>query len=97
MYHIYTEASDEEEPADIRDDEIDNLHQLTEKLNELKTTNALVIQKHQDILRAVSEIETPNRGSGVPTLSKLNEKASMFKITANAMAKVRYNYLSTYL
>ena len=74
-----------------------SLFYLINSLNSLQTHN-LVMQKHHEILRTLSEIETSKDESGIggANLTKLKEKTAMFKITANAMAKVNnesfFNY-----
>ena len=72
---------------------------LSDKLTELSTTHNLVVQKHHEILRTLSDIEMSKDESGIggANLTKLKEKTAMFKITANAMAKVNSESFSTTL
>ena len=58
-----------------------------EKLKELSTTQDLVRQKHQELNRLLSEVDAVGVGSGT-VATKLREMTAMFKITADAMAKV---------
>ena len=62
---------------------------MVEKLKELTTTHDLVRQKHQELSRVLSDVELVGQGAGPTT--KLKETTAMFKITADAMTKVRFN------
>lgn len=57
------------------------------------------MQKHHEMLRTLSEIEMSKDESGIggANLTKLKEKTAMFKITANAMAKVNIESFFNYL
>ena len=77
---------------DVSDEEKDNDNEtpvtaLKEKLSELITTHNLVQQKHHELMKVLSDVETGKEETGT-NHSKLKEKAAMFRVTANAMAKV---------
>ena len=56
---------------------------LANKLTELTTTYNLIQQRHLELVKSFSDLETGKDGS----LAKAKEKASMFKITATAMVQ----------
>ena len=86
--------------SDTSDDESEADNEgwpLVDRLKELATTHDLVQQKHQELTRTLSEVEV---GSGLGTsqsVTKLKETSAMFKITADAMAKVQWcSYMYMY-
>lgn len=83
---------------DVSDEEKDNDNEtpvtaLKEKLSELITTHNLVQQKHHELMKVLADVETGKEETGT-NLTKLKEKAVMFRVTANAMAKVAGDYFT---
>jgi hypothetical protein len=86
------EASDEEETGELQEDDIAQSQLLAEKLSELSTTQNLVKQKHNELLRALTEFESRD-GGNKKQADALKEKAAMFKITTSAMTKTSQEFL----
>ena len=87
---ISTSSSSSSSLTENSDDDLefeDESWPLVEKMKELSTARDLVWLKHQELNRVLSEVATMGLGSGA-TLAKLTEPVTMFKITADAMAKV---------
>lgn len=76
---LLIDASDEEK------EDVDPLTDLNDTLSELTTSHDIVQRRHQELIRAVNDFDAGKDKHAV----KLKERVAMFKITADAMSKVR--------
>ena len=79
--------SDEEE--DSNNDQAENIKPLNAKLDDLQTCNDLVGKHGSALQRAIVELqEVEDNPTLFTKLKFVNEKATLFRITANAMISV---------
>lgn len=79
--------SDEEE--DSNGDQAENIKPLNTKLDDLQTCNDLVGKHGSALQRAIVELqEVEDNPTLFTKLKFVNEKATLFRITANAMISV---------
>ena len=66
------------------------LRTLTAKLEDMNTCNDLITKHGSGLQRALSELESMGNAADVGSRLKIiNERATMFRITSNAMINVR--------
>nr|XP_054768077.1 oxysterol-binding protein 1-like [Lytechinus pictus] len=65
------------------------LRQLTSKLEDLNTCNDLIVKHGAALQRSLSELETTDDPAQASSrLKGINERATLFRITSNAMINV---------
>lgn len=87
-----SEDDDEEETASAVPSEELNivLKDIALKLEELRTCYDLILTHGTALQKALSDLETPGEDIAVKTKT-VNERATLFRITSNAMIKVSSN------
>lgn len=78
----------DEDPSDTEDTV--PLARLSDKLRDLVKTYDLIKGKYRELLHAISLSENET-GKSKSSLPNLKEKTAIFKITADALVKVRLN------
>ena len=87
VIHISIQLLDEEE--DSNNDQAENIKPLNTKLDDLQTCNDLVGKHGSALQRAIVELqEVEDNPTLFTKLKFVNEKATLFRITANAMISV---------
>ena len=93
-----TEEEEEEEAAahQHNKDELQNtLRTLSSKLDDLNTCNDLIVKHGAGLQRLLGELEAlDNPADSTTKFKSLNERATLFRITSNAMINVSYIYNS---
>lgn len=84
--------SDEEEPPQPDKNELQNtLKILSSKLEDMKTCDDLITKHGSGLQRALSELESTDLSTDASSRIKVvNERATMFRITSNAMINVSF-------
>ena len=84
-----TESDEEEEPQPDRNELQNTVKLLMSKLEDMKTCNDLIAKHGSALQRALSELESMEIVSDHGSKAKVvNERATMFRITSNAMINV---------
>ncbi|XP_021344326.1 oxysterol-binding protein 1-like, partial [Mizuhopecten yessoensis] len=89
--------SDEEEAPEPDKNELQNmLKTLASKLEDMNTCNDLISKHGSGLQRALTELETLNNTEDAGSkLKVVNERATMFRITSNAMINACSEYLES--
>jgi len=100
------DEGDQEFPVEISKQELLNaVRAMTTKLEDLRTCNDLIVKHGHALQRSVSDLEQATVGAKVdgdkkidvgnvqPKVKILNERATLFKITSNAMINACTEYL----
>lgn len=86
------EDEEDENPKEPEKNELQNtLRQLSSKLEDLNTCNDLIVKHGAALQRSLSELEhlSLSESPDLPQKVKaVNERATLFRITANAMINV---------
>lgn len=90
-HFLFTEDDDEEVVEQPDKNELQNIvRTLSTKLEDLNTCNDLITKHGAGLTKALSELEQLDNPGDVPTkLKGVNERATLFRITSNAMINVR--------
>lgn len=81
----------DEELESAKDEEIDyqgSLRQLTSKLDDMNTCNDLIEKHFANLQRALSDLEKNPEQDTAARSKIISERATLFKITSNAMINV---------
>ena len=88
------ESDEEEEPQPDRNELQNKVKLLMSKLEDMKTCNDLIAKHGSALQRALSELESMEIVSDHGSKAKVvNERATMFRITSNAMINACTEYL----
>mgnify|MGYP000064299826 FL=1 len=88
-FHVHSSASFSDEEEDSNSDQAENIKPLNTKLDDLQTCNDLVSKHGSALQRAIVELqEVEDNPALLSKLKFVNEKATLFRITANAMISV---------
>ena len=90
VYNLFTDDEDEEVHAQPDKNELQNtIRTLSAKLEDLSTCNDLITKHGAGLQRALSELEQLDSSSDLsPKVKAVNERATLFRITSNAMINV---------
>ncbi|KAK3084224.1 hypothetical protein FSP39_010268 [Pinctada imbricata] len=89
-----TDSDEEDEPKPDKNELPNILKTLTAKLEDMNTCNDLILKHGNGLQKALSEVESlDNPTEAGSRLKVINERATMFRITSNAMINACGEYL----
>ena len=89
LYWISVSDDEEEEGTGPDKNELQNLlRTLGSKLEDLNTCNDLITKHGQALQRSLSELEQLEGAAEPAIIKSVNERATLFRITSNAMINV---------
>lgn len=91
LIYILPDSDEEVEPEPSKNELQNMVKTLTAKLEDMNTCNDLIAKHGSGLQRALTELESMDSPSEAGSkLKVINERATMFRITTNAMINVSF-------